>query len=413
MGIASGRHPQSLVTPLWERARTLEPRLHAFAHLPDRVPDALLAGPLAGVAVGVKDLIDTADMPTACGSPIYEGRRPGRDAEIVARLRGLGATVLGKTVTTEFAWRRAGPTRNPWNLDHTPGGSSSGSAAAVAAGVVTLALGTQTFGSVIRPAAFCGVVGFKPTFGVLPRDGVQPLSPSLDHVGIFARTVEDVAVAFPLLAQHLGGTPMAPCFVGNLKVGILAPSGEPADAEQKVTLQSVRQRLVDAGAQVQAVEMPEPWRKLQRVADTLVAYEAARGLGELTKRFPRKVSAVLTELIVLGEATSETEYWEAVDAQRELRSTVAGYLNGLDAVLTIPASGEAPRGLESTGDARFCTPWTTLGFPAITLPVYLSPLGLPLGLQLVGWPGEDRALISAAVALAKSFADPVRPNLTA
>ncbi|WP_020179464.1 amidase [Methylopila sp. M107] len=396
--ITDGRDPQSLVTPLWERAAALEPKLSAFAHLPERAPEAGEAGPLAGVAVAVKDLIDTADMPTGYGSPIYDGHRPEKDAEIVARLRDLGATVLGKTVTTEFAWRRAGPTRNPWNLDHTPGGSSSGSAAAVAAGIATLALGTQTFGSVIRPAAFCGVVGFKPSFGVLPRDGVHALSPSLDHVGLFARRVEDIAIAFPLLA----GLDNAPRDAGGpLRIAALTPPDDLVSPAQADAFRGAGRRLADAGFAVETVEIANLPDRLQRAADTLVAYEAARSLEAEFERSPDLMSAVLTELVTAGLATSDAAYREAVGVQRQLRASVADAIAGFDAVLTVPAPGEAPRGLEHTGDARFCTPWTTLGFPAITLPVGLSPSGLPLGVQLVGRPGGDVDLLLVAARIAR------------
>src|SRR5471032_2441256 len=182
-------------------ARQSQPWLHAFSYLPDApvVNQADIGLPLAGVPIGIKDLIDTADMPTEYNSPAYSGRKPETDAVLVARLRQAGGTIVGKTVTTEFAWRQPGPTINPWNEKHTPGGSSSGSAASVAAGIVPLAFGTQTFGSVIRPAAYCGVVGFKPTYGSIARTGVHPLSPSLDHVGLFARRVDDVALAVSLL----------------------------------------------------------------------------------------------------------------------------------------------------------------------------------------------------------------------
>lgn len=395
--ITGGRDPQSLITPLWDRARALQPRLHAFAHLPDHAPTAHEDGPLAGVAVAVKDLIDTADMPTGYGSPIYGRNRPEKDAEIVARLRALGATVLGKTVTTEFAWRSAGPTRNPWNVEHTPGGSSSGSAAAVAAGLATLALGTQTFGSVIRPAAFCGVVGFKPSFGALPREGVHPLSPSLDHVGLFARSAADVSVAFPLLTGGGTASSAGPRAIEGIRIATLAPPEDLVSAEQAVASETARRWLAEAGARLEALELPAWPDRAQNAADTLVAYEAARSLGDIVRRFPDKISSVLTELVAAGREVTESRYLEAIDAQRELRASVAARLDAFDAVLTVPAPGEAPKGLDFTGDARFCTPWTLLGAPAITLPVGLSSQGLPLGIQLVGKPDADHNLIALAL----------------
>ncbi|MGA0533549.1 amidase [Hansschlegelia sp. KR7-227] len=392
--IARGAAPQDLVTTLWERARSLEPSLQAFAHLPDSPPEAGEAGPLAGVAVGVKDLIDTADMPTGYGSPIHDGHRPAADAAIVARLRALGATVLGKTVTTEFAWRHPGPTRNPWNLAHTPGGSSSGSAAAVAAGLVTLALGTQTFGSVIRPAAFCGVVGFKPSFGALPREGVHPLSPSLDHVGLFARTVDDVSAALSLLAPDIAPASSVP--VAELRLAALTPSTDVASEEQRALVDSARQDLASAGARVETVDLSDMTVRLRSIAEIIVAFEAAQVFGELQSRRPADISGELTDLINGGRAISDAAHRDALAAQRDLREAFADRMRGYDAVLTIPAPGEAPEGLGHTGDARFCTPWTTLGAPAVSLPVGVSLSGLPLGLQLVGRHGGDMALLAAA-----------------
>src|SRR5713226_2947631 len=210
-----------------EMAETIEPVLRAFEYFAEDV--ARKPGPLSGIPVGIKDIIATADMPTTNGSPVYKDCIPGADAWVVERLRNLGATIFGKTVSTEFAWRHPGPTVNPWNPKHTPGGSSSGSAAAVAAGVIPLALGTQTLGSVIRPAAFNGVVGLKPSYGAIPRTGVHPLSPSLDHVGFFARRVDDVALALSLLAGisdgDLHGRPL-PAFQVDLDQGV-APLDRP------------------------------------------------------------------------------------------------------------------------------------------------------------------------------------------
>jgi len=393
---SAGAEAQALVTPLWERARRLEPKLRAFAHLPEQAPAALSEGPLAGVTVGVKDLIDTADMPTDYGSAIYEGHRPAADAAVVAQLRELGATALGKTVTTEFAWRHPGATRNPWALDRTPGGSSSGSAAAVAAGIVTLALGTQTFGSVIRPAAFCGVVGFKPSFGQLPRDGVHPLSPSLDHVGLFARALEDVATAFALLKPDAGA--IAAGAPGDLRIATLRPPADIASAEQVALFDDACAKLRAAGAHVEAIDLSDALPRLLHVADTLMGFEAAEVFGELRARFPDKMSASMAAYVDAGKEISEIAHQEAVGAQQGFRMGVGERLAGYDALLTVPATGEAPLGLDHTGDPQFCVPWTTLGFPALSLPVGMSSAGLPLGLQLVGRFGEDRALFAAAQA---------------
>src|SRR5580693_6089645 len=252
-----------------ERARDVEPVLKAFEYLPRDT--ARRPGPLSAIPVAIKDIIATHDMPTTNGSPIYRDHVPASDAWVVERLRNLGATIFGKTVSTEFAWRHPGPTVNPWNPDHTPGGSSSGSAAAVAAGIVPLALGTQTLGSVIRPAAFNGVVGLKPSFGAIPRTGVHPLSPSLDHVGFFAPRVDDVALALSLLAASSDldphGRPL-PGFQVDVHQGV-PPLEKPrlaivrfekwskAEPEQQKTFETAIARLRDADAVVEELELTE------------------------------------------------------------------------------------------------------------------------------------------------------------
>src|SRR6202795_5259261 len=249
-----------------EQAKAAEDRLKAFEYLPRDV--ARRPGPLSGIPVAIKDIIATSDMPTTNGSPVYRDHVPERDARVVERLRNLGATIFGKTVSTEFAWRHPGPTVNPWNQKHTPGGSSSGSAAAVAAGIVPLALGTQTLGSIIRPAAFNGIVGLKPSFGAIPRTGVHPLSPSLDHVGFFARRVDDVALALSLLSASSDGDPHGrpiPAFQVDTDQG-LQPLDRPrlgivrfdkwskAEPEQQQLFDATVTTLRDAGAIVQRSE---------------------------------------------------------------------------------------------------------------------------------------------------------------
>lgn len=393
--IAGGADAQDLVARRWKRARALEPDIHAFAHLPEG-PPAAGEGPLAGVTVGVKDLIDTADMPTSYGSPIHAGHRPAADAAIVARLRGLGATVLGKTVTTEFAWRRPGPTRNPWDLGRTPGGSSSGSAAAVAAGVVTLALGTQTLGSVIRPAAYCGVVGFKPSFGTFSREGVHPLSGSLDHVGLFARTAVGISDAFALLTDADRRS-----FPTPGRLAALRPPADLVSADQAAAFENCLRGLKDAGWTVEEIEWPGLVDLGMELVDAIVSHEAAKIFGDLRAARSDMMSPHIIELVDAGLSRPVSIYEEAIAAQRELRETFASKIAGFDALLTIPAPGEAPEGLASTGDGRFCAPWTVIGAPAISLPVRLSTAGLPLGLQVVGRMGDDPALLAIAVAIAE------------
>src|SRR5712692_5422945 len=276
-----------------EMAETIEPVLRAFEYFAEDV--ARKPGPLSGIPVGIKEIIATADMPTTNGSPIYRDHVPDADAWIVERLRNLGATIFGKTVSTEFAWRHPGPTVNPWNQKHTPGGSSSGSAAAVAAGIVPLALGTQTLGSIIRPAAFNGVVGFKPSFGAIPRTGVHPLSPSLDHVGFFARRVDDVAYALSLLGgtsdSDIHGRPV-PAFQVSIEQG-LSPLAAPrlaivrfakwskAEPEQQQLFDTAVATLRDAGAIVQELELPELDQANWDAINTILASEAALIFGDL------------------------------------------------------------------------------------------------------------------------------------
>lgn len=410
---AGTRTVEQIVQQAFDAARRLQPELQAFVHLPaspivNRAdPDA----PLAGVPVGVKDLIDTADMPTAYGSPAYEGRRPDKDAWVVARLREAGATVLGKTVTTEFAWRQPGATTNPWNSAHTPGGSSSGSAAAVAAGIVPLALGTQTFGSIIRPAAYCGVVGVKPSYGTIARTGVLPLSGSLDHLGVFTTNVADAVRALSVLAGSDADDPHASHNHREQKgavdaakrpprIGVLRQQlGGPVDGAQQHVLDQLASRLGADGAEIVAIDLPAEVADAARHASILLAVEAALTHGDLVNRAPALVSAAMTALVEQGRSLPATEYAKAKASQVKMALRFDRWLTEtaeLDALLVAPASGEAPRGLDYTGDAAFCTPWTFLGVPAVTLPVGFGPAGLPLGVQLVGATQHDAALLSLA-----------------
>src|SRR6266702_3514290 len=392
-----------------EKAQLIEPQLKAFEYLP--VDVARRPGPLSGIPVAIKDIIATADMPTTNGSPIYRDHVPGSDAWIVERLRNLGATIFGKTVSTEFAWRHPGPTVNPWNQRHTPGGSSSGSAAAVAAGIVPLALGTQTLGSIIRPAAFNGVVGFKPSFGAIPRTGVHPLSPSLDHVGFFARRVDDAAYALSLLGgasdSDIHGRPV-PAFQVSIEQG-LSPLAAPrlaivrfaakwskAEREQQQLFDAAVVKSRDAGATLEEPELPELDRTNWSTINTILASEAALIFGDLVQRYPDRTSNHLKDLVRTGKAHTAYDYLAAKALQEELRSAVSSQLSGFDAVLTLPAFGEAPEGLGYTGDAHYCAPWTLLGTPAVSLPAGFGKNGLPLGLQIVGAYRQDHRALRVA-----------------
>lgn len=407
-----------------EQAKAVEPRLKAFEYLPQNA--ARRPGPLSGIPVAIKDIIATSDMPTTNGSAIYRDHIPAADAWVVERLRNLGATIFGKTVSTEFAWRQPGPTVNPWNGRHTPGGSSSGSAAAVAAGIVPLALGSQTLGSVIRPAAFNGVVGLKPSFGAIPRSGVHPLSPSLDHVGFFARRVDDVAFALSLLAASSDGDrhgrPL-PGFHVDADQG-LPPLEKPrlgmvrfekwskVEPEQQKIFEAAVATLRNAGAILEELELSELDSTNWSTINTILAGEAALIFEGLVERYPDRTSDHLKSLVSAGIAHSALEYLAAKARQEKLRSDFATQISGFDAILTLPAFGEAPEGLGFTGNAEYCAPWTLLGTPAVSLPAGFGKTGLPLGVQVVGAYREDHRLLRVAKWIERALMfDPGIPKL--
>ncbi|MCS6780111.1 MAG: amidase [Geminicoccaceae bacterium] len=423
---------RELVETCLARIEADEPRIRAWAHL-DRSyalarADALDAdrragrppGPLFGLPVGVKDIVDTADLPTEHGSPIFTGRRPARDAWIVTRLVAAGAVVLGKTVTTEFAAFTPGPTRNPHDPSRTPGGSSSGSAAAVAAGMVPLAIGSQTNGSVIRPAAFCGVVGYKPTHGLIPRTGVLEQSPTLDHVGVFARDLADAA----LLAEALVGFDAAdpatrPQAAPRLRRAaaegmpvrprlalVWGPAGDRAEPAMRAAMEEVRASLGEA---ILEAELPPAFADALAIHRTIWTAELAARFGRLVAERGELVSARFKELVAEGEKVSAVAYQRALAARERLRAELGAFLHEIDAILTPAAPGEAPPGLESTGDPAFCTSWTLVGAPALTLPLLSGPAGLPMGLQLVAEIGDDERLFRIAAWLQREFAEEGSP----
>lgn len=403
-------------------ARAIEPQLKAFEYLPSQ-SRASEQGPLAGIPVAIKDIIATSDAPTTNGSPIYKGHVPEADAWVVQRLRELGATIFGKTVSTEFAWRHPGPTVNPWNVKHTPGGSSSGSAASVAAGIVPLALGTQTLGSIVRPAAFNGVVGFKPSFGAIPRTGVHPLSPSLDHVGFFARRVDDVAYALSLLAatsdadlhgQPLSlfkvdpGTGLAPIKPPRIGIARLALWSRAEPEQQKLFDDSIA-KLKSAGAAVEELTLNDLDLHGWETCVTILSSEAAVIYADLVERYPDRTSEHLKTLVKTGKSHSAYDYLIAKQRQTTLRAEIEARTSAFDALLTLPAFGEAPEGLAYTGDAEYCAPWTLLGLPAISMPAGFGKLGLPLGLQVVGKYREDHRALGVAKWIENTLA--FRPEL--
>ena len=373
-----------------------------------------------GIPVAVKDLIATQDFVTTNGSPIYRDFTPAEDASIVQKVKKLGGVVFGKTVTTEFAWRHAGPTTNPWNSAHTPGGSSSGSAAAVAGGIVPLALGSQTAGSIIRPATFCGIVGFKASFGAVPRAGVHPVSDSLDHIGFLTRSVKDAVYAFNLLRNTTADEDNAIVLpeliispisevLGNQKphIAILqTPFDDLLSNEQKDTMQTAIRLLKASGASIEELTLPQTyWDGIEALA-VLMACEAAVVHEKHLKQFPDLLGADMKELIQKGMAYSANDYIKAKNLQMKLRRGIGEYFQRFDAILTAAATGEAPEGLDFTGNPIFCSLWSFIGTPAIALPVNKSRNGLPLGIQLIGNYKEDEKLVNMAAFAEECFKAP-------
>ncbi len=410
-----------------ERVKTADGEVRAWAFLdPEhalrqadeldrRRAEGKPVGPLHGVPVAIKDIFDTGDYPTEYGSPIHVGRMPRRDAACVARLRQAGAVIMGKTVTTEFAYFQPGKTRNPHDAKRTPGGSSSGSAAAVAAAMVPGAIGSQTNGSVVRPAAFCGVVGFKPTHGLIPRTGALILSRTLDHVGCFARTVEDVALLAEVMAGHDADDPdtraiAAPPFSA---VAVQEPPLPPRFAFVKTPAWTQAEPTTHAafaelagvlGENATEVELPSIAQHIVAMHQTIMDVEMARNLNREYEKERAQLSGKLRALIERGRKHLAVDYRRAVDLIEPINQTLDDIFNEYDAILTPAAPGEAPVGLESTGSPVFCTIWTYLGMPAVTLPLLVGPAGLPMGVQLVGRRGNDARLLRTARWLAATLA---------
>lgn len=387
-----------------DAVRRWEGRVHALVSWEETAARRRFAeagpGRLAGWALGVKDIIDVQGMLTGWNADFLPPAQPTRDAAVVEQLRKQGAFVFAKTVTTTFAYLDPGPTRNPWNPDHTPGGSSSGSAAAVACGMVRLALGTQTIASVNRPASYCGVVGFKPSYQRISTEGVFPFSRSVDTVGFFTRNLADLRTAFAAL---LGEPPADP--PSSLRLGFLEDVGTtPPEREMEEALQGAARRLQEGGCGVHWLRVPAEARQAYSLHVRLIAAEAAEAHREFFDQYGRHYPPRLAALIRQGESVRSEEIAAIHEHRRRLGEEMARLLERFDLLVLPAAPGPAPSSLESTGDPRFSLLWTYLGLPSLTLPVGLSSSGLPLGLQVVGRAGED-ALVLASALLLESLLD--------
>jgi Asp-tRNA(Asn)/Glu-tRNA(Gln) amidotransferase A subunit family amidase len=410
---------EQYVTACLERIREVDEGIQAWAFLDPnhaleqaRAADARRRlgrplGPLHGLPVGVKDIVDTADMPTENGTVLHAGRRPTRDATIVSLLRQAGAVIVGKTVTTELAVYHPGKTRNPHNPEHTPGGSSSGSAAAVAAGMVPVAIGTQTNGSVIRPASFCGVYGYKPSHGLISRHGVLAQSRPLDTVGVMAANLEDLALlaeplmaydpadpamrsrARPDLARVLAEDPPVPPKLAFVR----SPVWEHAEEDTRAGFAELIGVL---GERVDELALPAVFDDAIEQHRRIMEADLAKSFAAEYQRGAEQLSARLREMIARGRQVPAVDYNLAVDGVARLNAALAEIFLHYDAIVTPAAPGAAPRGLEATGSPIFCTIWTLCGVPAVTLPLLSAANGLPIGVQLVGQQGDDARLLRTA-----------------
>lgn len=419
---------EQLVGACLDRIAELEEELGAWAYLDRELAlkaaaradlarqSGMPLGPLHGVPVGVKDIFDTHDMPTEDGSVLHAGRRPRADAWAVTQLRSAGAVILGKAVTTEFAVYAPGKTCNPHDATRTPGGSSSGSAAAVASHMVPLALGSQTNGSIIRPASFCGVFGFKPSFGAISRHGVLRLSRVLDHVGVFTRTVEDAALlAEALMPLDPRDPDMVPRGPAQLRETALAkpplvprlafvktPHWDVAEADTRAAFDELVEAL---GKAVEELTLPEAFNEAAAWHQTIMEADLAKNLARDYAQGRDQLSTVLREMIERGQRCLAVDYNRVLERREGLNLLLDGIFEEFDAILTPAAAGEAPKGLTSTGNPIFATIWTLCGTPAITVPLLTGSNGMPMGVQLVGARGDDGRLLRTAHWLANFLAE--------
>jgi len=383
LGASPGERKRAVQTCL-DRIRVTDPELHAWVQVSPQKPTG--HGRLSGIPFGVKDIVETQGLSTEYGSPIYRGRIGESDAAIVRDLRSRGAILLGKTETTAFSYRTPAPTRNPRNLEHTPGGSSSGSAAAVAAGMVPFAVGEQTLGSVLRPASYCGVTGFKPTYGALSMEGVLPLARSLDTLGFFTHTPQDMLALWDAMGHSPGPSEELPFGVPEPALDV-----EPA---MSAAFQRAVTTLRSAGVRIEPVGIAAMLSKLAEASMTVMFYEGARFHEERFNEYGARLGA-LAALVRDGLLIPVASYDEARRYIAECQAGIAEIYKNTPVILVPAATGPAPPGLGFTGDTRMNAPWTALGTPAISIPMAVTN-GLPLGLQLTANRGEDGRLLRAA-----------------
>lgn len=385
---ASRRTRELALQPCLDRIRDLDPSIHAWVQLLPQRPTG--KGKLSEIPFGVKDIIETRGLATEYGSPIYKGRIGTADAAIVRDLRQRGGILLGKTQCTAFAYFTPPTTRNPRDLEHTPGGSSSGSAAAVAAGMVPFALGTQTKGSVLRPASFCGVTGFKASYGLLPMEGVLPLAKSLDTLGFFTQTPADMLLLWESMGHSAGRTE-------DFALGAPEPMPE-VEPTMVTAFQNALSLLRSAGASIRSIDIAGMLTKLSEAADTITFYEGARFHQQRFNEYGARLGAELVDLVEKGLQISAERYNETVQYVDSCKPRFTELFKATPVILTPAAVGPAPLGLASTGDPRMNAPWTALGTPAISIPIPVAS-GLPLGLQLTADHGQDMRLLRTAVRL--------------
>jgi Asp-tRNA(Asn)/Glu-tRNA(Gln) amidotransferase A subunit family amidase len=352
-------------------------------------------GPLHGVPIGVKDIIETSDMPTQMGSPIYRGYRTKSDASCVALLRAAGALIFGKTVTCEFAGPTAGETTNPHDPKCTPGGSSSGSGAAVADCMVPFGFGTQTGGSVQRPSSFCGIIGYKPSFGLINPQGVKPAAQSLDTIGLMVRSVEDATLFLRVLVDAEPVKWLAADV--SLRVGLCRTyAWNDAEEATRNAVEDAARRLERAGFSIRDFDLPSPCEELPKTREIINDFERARGMAWEWNAHREQISSALSKAIGNGLATSRAAYVAALERVEICRQRVARAFDNVDVLLTPTVNGEAPIGLAHTGDHRFQSIWTQLRTPAVTLPTHAGPNGMPVGIQLIGPIYSDSGLLAIA-----------------